>query len=166
MGKSEEGGSNLQGVCAPAFAPLPTRPKGPIGVHTFEDGTSAIFILLWLDKTESSQWSKMCFQCGDAIIARALGRLRAREREWAWWNPGMSQTPHIPRTLQLIRVVPNEQRYKCANCANCAAVSKSDSASVVIAVRDCCCSNPSLLCLLLFFKITKSLHPCLGSKFR
>ena len=81
----------------------------------------------------------------------------APESEWAWWKLGMSQTPHIPRTLQLIRVVPNEQRYKCANCANCAAVSKSDSASVVIAVRDCCCSNPCLLCLLLFFKITKSL---------
>ena len=60
MGKSEEGGTDVQGVCAPAFAPLPTRPKGPIGVHTLEDGTSAIFILLWLDKTESSQWSKMC----------------------------------------------------------------------------------------------------------
>ena len=33
----------------------------------------------------------------------------------------MSQGPHIPRTLQLIRGSPNERRrYNCAKCANCA----------------------------------------------
>ena len=109
MGKSEEGGTDVQGVCAPAFAPLPTRPKGPIGVHTFEDGTSAIFILLWLDKTESSQWSKMCvhqFPAWRRNYCKSSWPPPRQRREWAWWKLGMSQTPHIPRTLQLIRGEP------------------------------------------------------------
>ena len=139
---------------------FPHVPRVPSGsTHSKMGHLQSLFFYGWIRQSLAKGPRCVCisFQRGDAIIARALGRLRAREREWAWWKLGMSQTPHIPRTLQLIRENPNEQRYKCANCANCAAVSKSDSASVVIAVRDCCCSNPCLLCLLLFFKITKSL---------
>ena len=67
----------------------------------------------------------------------------------------MTQTPHIPRTLQLIRGCSNERRrYKCANCA---AVSKSGSASVVIAVRDCC-SRPCSV-FLSFLKSTFEAFP-------
>ena len=117
------------------FPHIPRVPSG--STHSKMGHLQSLFFYGWIRQSLAKGPRCVCisFQRGDAIIARALGRLRAREREWAWWKLGMSQTPHIPRTLQLIRENPNEQRYKCANCANCAAVSKSDSASVVIAVR-------------------------------